>query len=413
MGAFNASYSYNFGDERGLSWALSGLPKNTQTGGALAAHVYDLPGTYTVTVGSSTLTITVQDPNTVYSGTNTICVSPSANYTGCPSGAAQQTSLPSSYSGKRVLLHRGESFGTIAPSNTDAGFQVGAFGTGAKPNVAGVYTGMSYGVASWTNDWTLMDLNIGSGGVNIDATTKRFLLYRNDIVAPSGGQSQVNIGTGVTYYQANNTGSVPGSIYWPREVFLVENNIQGAVNSSATPNLVVMGYFLKSALLGNTMDKATEHTLRVWAGSKLVIAHNVLGGNHYAPNPPGIRSALKIHSGGVQSFTDLVSTSPAPASSQVVIANNTIGSSTFPGSWLSGLAPQNADAGTVEGLEDFIAENNTFVHGPYTTSDIQWRGRRMTNRGNAVKGGGTPSIVRNGSNFDAALSTWDGPYISQ
>ena len=413
MGAFNGTYDFNFGDERGLNWAVTGLPKNTQRSGALAAHVYDLPGTYTVTVGSSTLTITVQDPNVVFANANTICVSTSASYSGCPAGAAQQTALPSSYAGKRVLLRRGESFGTIAPRNTDAGFQVGAFGTGSKPNVAGVYTGMSYGVAEWANDWTIMDLNIGSGAVNVDATTKRFLLYRNDIVVPSGGQSQVNIGTASGYYQSHNTGSVPGSMYWPREVFLVENNIQGAVNSTATPNLVVMGYFLKSALLGNTMDRATEHTLRVWAASKLVIAHNVMGGNHYAASAPGIRAALKIHSSGLQTFTDLISTSTTPASSQVIIANNTIGSPTFPGSWLSGLGPQNADAGTLEGMEDFIAENNLFVRGPYSSSEIQWRGRRMTKRGNTLQGGGTPDIVRNGSNFDAGLNAWDGPYISQ
>jgi len=84
----------------------------------------------------------------VFAGTNTICVSTSASYSGCPSGAAQRTTLPSTYAGKRVLLRRGESFGSIAPRNTDTGFQVGAFGTGSKPNVAGVIAGMQSGVAS-------------------------------------------------------------------------------------------------------------------------------------------------------------------------------------------------------------------------------------------------------------------------
>jgi hypothetical protein len=144
-----------------------------------------------------------------------------------------------------------------------------------------------------------------------------------------------------------------------------------------------------------------------------VIAHNFLGGSHYAASLPGIRAALKIHSGGTQTFTDLISGSPSPASSQVVIANNRIGTSNFPGSWLSGLGPQNADAGTVEGLEDFIAENNVFTRGPYTVSEVQWRGRRMTSRGNTRSDGGATDIVRNGSNFDPALSTWDGPYINQ
>ena len=410
-GAFSGSYAWDFGDNRGQAWAISGRSKNAETDGSIASHVYDLPGTYTVRVGTESMQITVADPATAYAGTRTVCVSPAARYAGCPAGATQQTSLPSSYAGLRVLLNRGESFGGISPRNTDSGFQVGAYGTGAKPVVAGVNTGMVSGIASWTSDWTVMDLNVGV--VNIDATTSRLLLYRNDINRQLGGSAQVNIGTAAGYYQRNNSGAVPSTIYWPREVFLVENDIQGVVNANGTPNLVVMGFFLRSAILGNTINKATEHSLRIWAGSRVVIAHNAVGGDHYVGGGIGIRHAIKIHSGGTQAFTDTVAGSPAPATSRIVIANNQIGSPTYPGSWLVGIGPQNADAGTVEGIEDVLAAGNVFIRGPYTGSDIQWRGRRMTNRGNSVQGGGTPSISRNGSNYDAALSNWDGPYISQ
>uniref|UniRef100_UPI000A5C91B8 PKD domain-containing protein n=1 Tax=Caldimonas taiwanensis TaxID=307483 RepID=UPI000A5C91B8 len=71
------TYSFDFGDERGERWAISGLPKNTQTGGPLAAHVFDVPGTYTVRVraidstGASTtasMTVTVHNADSVYSG---------------------------------------------------------------------------------------------------------------------------------------------------------------------------------------------------------------------------------------------------------------------------------------------------------------------------------------------------------
>ena len=92
------------------------------------------------------------------------------------------------------------------------------------------------------------------------------------------------------------------------------------------------------------------------------------------------------------------------------MANNTIGSTTYPGSFLSGFSPQNSDAGTVEGLEDCIAENNKYVRGPYSVSELQLRGRRLTARGNMLQGGGTPNIVRAGNRYDPGLDAWDGPY---
>jgi PKD repeat protein len=414
------TYSFDFGDDRGQKWAVSGKPKNTQQGGPIAAHVFDLPGTYVVTVratdengihSDASVTINVQDPNTFYAGAKTICVSTSANYAGCPTGASQQTTLPSSYAGKRVLLLRGDSFGGINPQSADSGFQIGAFGIGAKPTVTGVSTGMVGGVAAWANDFTVMDLNIGAGAVNIEATTSRFLLYRNDIKTPGGADSMVNIGTAAGYYQEHDSGPVPGAIYWPEEVFLIENDIQGEVNSAGKPNLVVMGHFHRSAIMGNVIDRAAEHSLRVWAAGKLVISHNLIGGNHYAPDPPGIRGAVKIHSAGTEAFATTIAAGRYPATSQVLLANNIIGSTTYPGSFLSGFGPQNADPGTVEGLEDCIAEGNLYVHGPYTSSDLQLRGRRMTARGNTVQGGGTPDIVRSGAAFDPALNAWDGPYF--
>ena len=413
-------YSFDFGDERGQTWPVSGLPKNIQRGGPIAAHVFDVPGDYTVRVraqapdgsfSDGSVIVNVRDPNAVFTGAATVCVSTTNSFDGCPSGATRQASIPSGLDGKRVLLRRGESFSTISPRNTDSGFQIGAFGTGPKPLVAGVSIGMSHGVAAWANDFTVMDLNIGAGCVNIDATTSRMLLYRNDIKTPGQMESMVNVGTAAGYYQSHNTGPVPGAIYWPAEVFIVENDIQGKIDATSKPNIVVMGYFYRSALLGNTIDRATEHSLRVWAASKLIIAHNLIGGNHYAPKPPGIRSAVKIHSGGDQPFTPKIATSTQPATSQVILANNVIGSKTFPGSWLTGIAPQNADAGTLEGLEDFIAENNRFVRGPLSSSEMQLRGRRMTARGNTLEGGGAPDIVRNGSNFDRGLGSWDGPYF--
>jgi hypothetical protein len=413
-------YEFNFGDDRGQTWALSKTPKNVQRGGPLAAHVFDLPGKYLVRVrvqnaegatSEASVTVHVHSPDVVYAGARTVCVSRVGNFDGCPRGSAQKDTIPSSLSGKRVLLRRGETFPAIDVRPVDSNFQVGAFGEGEKPKIGGLFSGMANGAAAWANDFTMMDLNIGAGSVNIDATVSRLLLYRNDIKSPGAGDAMVNIGTAAGYYQQNGKGPVGGSIYWPREVFLVENDIQGVVNPKAKPNLVVMGYFHRSALLGNTIDYATEHSLRVWAAGKLQISHNRIGGNHYAPTPPGIRGAVKIHSAGTQPFADTIAAAPHPATSQVILSNNVIGSPTYPGSFLSGFGPQNADPGTVEGLEDCISENNVYVRGPYTSSEMQIRGRRMSARGNSVQGGKAASVSRIGVRFDPGMDAWDGPYF--
>lgn len=418
------TYSFNFGDERGQNWTLTSKPKNTQVGGPLAAHVFDVAGTYVVSVraqdsagnfSDATVSITVTNPDTVYSGTNTICVSTSGNFTGAPAGAVQQTTLPSAYAGKRVLLRRGETFGSINPRNVDAGFQVGGFGAGNKPVVTGVFTGMVAGVAQWTNDFTIMDLNIGSNGVAVDATTSKFLLYRCDINTPVAW-SQVNIGTAVGYYYENTPEPARSAIYWPKEVFIIENDIQGVVNSTNNPGYPMFGHFTHSAVIGNTINKATEHSFRIWAAHKLLIAHNRIGGEHYASPPPGIRAAIKLHSAGTQTYTSTVGSSLHLASRYVVIVDNIIGSTTFQGSWTMGVGPQNADPGTIEKIEDIILERNTFVRGPYTSQDFHMLGGRVTTRGNVVSGGGAllyDMVTASEFGGDPGNYPWCGPYFGQ
>jgi hypothetical protein len=408
MGAFNGVYSFNFGDERGQSWAISGLSKNTQTGGPIAAHVYDLPGTYTVTVGGSTLTVTVQNPDTVFAGTNTICVSTSATYTGCPTGAATQTTLPSAYAGKRVLLRRGESFGTIAPRNIDAGFQVGAYGTGAKPIVGGVRAQVGTSTAPWVNDWTVMDLNIGSGAVYVEPTTSRFLLYRNDITTPGSTTGMVDMGSTAVYYYDNGVAAVRSALHWPKEVFIVENYIRGVVQDNARPNIVIMGMYRKSVIMGNDADRADEHTMRLFLAADMFIGHNFFGGTHFSGGGVGIRHATKIHSSGLDPITELLSGTRSPASARVVFANNVVGTASFPGSWMVTLQPMNDTS--VQGVEDFIAENNRFYRGPNSSADLTMGGRRMTARGNTLAvGGGNANVSTNFQN-DAMPTSWKGPY---
>ncbi len=83
-------YSWDFGDPGKGNWPESDKSKNHDIG-YVASHIYHDPGTYTVTLtvtdregGTNIYTqeITVQDPDVVFSGENTICISSSGNFEG-------------------------------------------------------------------------------------------------------------------------------------------------------------------------------------------------------------------------------------------------------------------------------------------------------------------------------------------
>src|SRR5688572_12692926 len=93
-------YRWDFRDLGSGYWSTTGLQKNFAKG-PVTGHVFETPGTYTVNyfvrnaAGSTPVQyvqqINVQDPNVVFSGSNTLCVGnslPVAGSDGCPAGAA-------------------------------------------------------------------------------------------------------------------------------------------------------------------------------------------------------------------------------------------------------------------------------------------------------------------------------------
>ncbi|HJW11731.1 MAG TPA: hypothetical protein VJ598_08090 [Albitalea sp.] len=409
------SYAYNFGDDRGLNWAVSGQPKNTQTGGPISAHIFDVAGTYTVKVratdatgaySDASVTVTVANPDTFYATTKTICVSPASNFTGCPSGATQQTSLPSAWNGKRVLLHRGESFGDISIQDGNSAVQVGAYGTGAKPIVASV------GVGSWrpatsafATDITVMDLNVKNGMQQ--SLGSKVLFYRNDVhVATGSGNIAMSLGQEDYWYRGDPYRVVPQSAFYnAREIFFVENYAVGADTSSS---MGIWGSGSRVAFMGNTFGKQQMHSVRFSALNKGFLAHNEIQGI----SADGIRHALKLHSMGLNAYADgfINDTSGVGgwASSQIVIANNLFGNAADNNAWTVAISPQNDQY--AEGVENVLVENNRFVRGTNTSTDLVLGGRNLTYRGNTVVGG--TSISEGVGHTGALPASWLGPYYS-
>lgn len=94
-------FMHDYGDAGAGVWAngvqSAGLTSKNYGYGPVAGHVYETSGTfnYTLTVmdGAETKTVpgvfTVLDPDVVYAGTKTICISNTGNFAGAPTGAQQ------------------------------------------------------------------------------------------------------------------------------------------------------------------------------------------------------------------------------------------------------------------------------------------------------------------------------------
>lgn len=411
------TYSYDFGDNRGLTWAIGGKSKNTEVGGPLASHVFDVPGTYTVKVSatdgtnSSTnyVTITVADPASVYAGTKTVCVSTRGDYSGCPSGAAQQTAMPSGtgWNGKRVLLHKGESFGDISILDGNAGVQVASYGSGNKPVVASVGVGnWRPNTANFASDITVMDMNVSNG--MSQSLGNRVLFYRNDVhVAANSGGIPISTGNEDYWYRGDSYRVVAQSAFYnAREIFIVENNALGANTNDALAGF--WGSGSQVSLLGNTFGNYQQHSVRFSALHKGVIAHNDIRGI----SSDGIRHSLKLHSMGLNAYADgsINDTSGRGgwASSQIVIGDNTLGNAADNNVWTVAIAPQNDTV--EEGIENVIVENNRFIRGKFTLNDLVIAGRKITYRVNTVSGGLALAV---GSDKGVLPTTWFGPNYPQ
>lgn len=182
-------YRWNFGDEHGETWSLSGLPKNVAVGG-IAGHLFTRPGTWTVTLAvtnragaltTATQTLRIADPEVAFAGDKTRCVSVAGNFEGCPAGAAKVRSADFDASvanapGRRTLLRRGETFEWDQPLRlvdaTAAGSSIGAYGGGTARATLRV-KGASRVVLDPGNDWRVAHLAIVAAGAKESAIDEK------------------------------------------------------------------------------------------------------------------------------------------------------------------------------------------------------------------------------------------------
>lgn len=401
-------YTFNYGDPGAGTWPISGGSKNSDVGGPLGAHVFENPGTYVVRCtgerGAASnyreVTITVTDPATVFSGTNTVYISPSANYADAPVGAETRNTMPTIVSGKRYMLHRGESFGALSIPHGVTGTQVVAAGSGAKPTVSSISIGTD-GLppnSNFPNDITIA--NLQSGDITQNISARRLLLL--DVDQPSSSSITLNSAEG--YWAEDIVGRYGPTLPYSRELFLV-----GGTSVGNTSAMALTGNMIQSALLGRDIKRSSQHTARFWFAVELFMAHNDLSG----PSSDAIRHAVKIHSGGSLHHTigSTYAAGTAFASSRNVIANNVFSDTDDNNAFPVVLGPENDIVD--QGLEDFILENNRFKVGPNLVSDANLAGRRMTAINNTrYVGGSAASVTMPGLHNAGLPSSWGESYFT-
>jgi hypothetical protein len=336
-------YAWTFGDPAGgATWAYGtrpGVNLKNEAIGPVAAHVFETHGSYTATCwafyldsggtlhsGSSTTSITVTDPDTVFAS-NTIYISqsgvPVPGVDGVPPGAnvAQVTSWSAianqANTYKRILLKRGDVWvgdGTMSFNSAARAGQgiIGAYGTGAKPRVNMNADASAIRIDSAAPDWRFVDLDIvgdtvtyRANGDGITSYAHEVLVLRTDIslarILIGGGERTgyyivdsvigptSTLGYGICGYTENSTNmAVLGSRYTGSGNH--GNRVQGAVKSvfsnSTYDALTGNGHAFTIRGQVNTIDNA------VWSGlwtEDVVVSDNFIG------DIRGTHTSLRIH----------------------------------------------------------------------------------------------------------------------
>ncbi len=364
-------YTWGFDDPTSDTWGTSGKSKDVDDG-YVAAHIFETAGTYTVTVDitdgaavneSHEVVITVTDPDTVYSGTNTICMSSTGDFTGCPSGATQDTTTTFAditthiAAGRRVLLRRGDSWtsgASIGLGNVGP-LTIGAYGAGTNPDERGIFdnnpvinaTGTTEtGPFSFTNqaDCRIMDITMSAPitrpeGISGKTGLDRILINRVKITGfddcanyghfDTGGHDQLAV-VNCDFFEGDRYALYMGS-----------------------ERLMIMGNRLR--------DTGTSHVCRVWQSYKGVIKHNEMSGSSI-DNSTGLQ-ALKFHGPNEAQIAGSGPTDLDNRSEFTILTDNLFGQS---GPWPVGIGPNASDAD--ERLSNIVFENNRCYAGYGTLS---------------------------------------------
>lgn len=359
----NVKYIWNFGDAAannkywsyGTASSLAVKANKNIASGPIAAHVFEEPGTYEVTVmaddglnptTAKKITITVSDPDDFFRN-NTICISnsatPVAGVAGCPIGAAAQLvnnwltigTLTPNY--KRILLKTGDVWAvdntlSLDSSKSGPGF-FGSFGSGARPKIS-----MNSNVPAITlngvRDWRFVGLEVTSNLIEGNAKVAFSINQGGDNLILNAHIHDVHFG--VSGLSSDGLSIVDTVI---EDTFLTNHGIGGYLDRVD-----------RLAVLGSRFSRTPgNHGLRVQGTANSVISHNQFEAASTNGNALTIRGKTTT---GATPWSGMWS-------ENIVISNNVI-DATQRGGYAFYAGPQSA--GHAERLRNILFESN-FVSG--------------------------------------------------
>jgi hypothetical protein len=372
-------YQWDFGDTSPGLWAVSGKSKNSASG-YVSAHIYETPGSYTAKltittqeglVASYKVEIEVEDPDIVFSGVATICISTgSSDFTGCPFNALEISTSNFSdirdhiAAGKRILLRRGDTWSTADSIylGTAGPLIIGAFGECENSDVRGICENAPLINATSTGDDPIFEL----GHTNDTRLMDVHMFDEGSRNGAAGGEYEMNQFL-FFHLKAEGFNTPFGNSHWQTDghdqVMLVENDVYKSLT-----NIVYVGSN-HLAVMGNRLrDPNESHVLRVWHAHKGVIAHNEISGASATRVDVSGRHALKLHGPGenemVGSISDVAQEARlATRTRYVFVSDNLFGSS---GPNPIAIGPQ--DNWSDERLQDIVIEKNRILSNYGTTN---------------------------------------------
>ena len=322
--------------------------------GCCFATVIDEPGSYTATLyvnnaeegtdDSDTVSLTVADPDMVYSGTDTICLSIAGDFTGAPSGASEITITDgddiNTYlaANKRVLLQRGETYAAADTVTIAANEYLGAFGTGTGADARGIYSNAPKLVSTWSgnaitlngDDSKVAHLRVeratptsGSVGIGMGGggDSSNIVVHKCDV---EGFEDQLTVSPALSDYYGNDPADS-----------IAFSNCKLTPASSGTDYCAYIGA-TRLCIIGCLMESGAdgEHTLRIPYSHKLVLRKGT-----FETNLVTSKHTLKIHHtdhgrGGTGAWVDV--------GTDLCITDNVWEGADM--DWALTIAPQNASS---------------------------------------------------------------------
>lgn len=324
-GFLDLDYFTSFGDTSSSgsgTWRFGAhadaqIPRSKNTdNGPVVTHVYEVAGSYTVTTtavapnGSTSAVetqISITDPNTVWSGANTVCLSTNTDHTGCSFAAAVHvnnvTDLDTALTAngchnasKRCLLHRGQTFALnpqVAYSGTSPRL-LGVYGTGNKPVVNCV--GNCFTLAAGNSDVRMVDIDFRGSGVD---STNSLWTASSGSAATAGSAADTHqmlclrcdarhFNSVVFLHPNAPSNTLPDGVH--SDVSIVDSDFRyssgqgGPMLFMAGRHMTVLGSRVGDMLLGaaglpqsTTSNARGEHTIRMKYCHECVFAHSSFG----------------------------------------------------------------------------------------------------------------------------------------